>query len=199
MDLGASTSFVVEPADQDVMTRQPLKHSAPFFDTPLISGVLASAASMTASVFGSFSLGVHAGKETAQTCAFMSWLLAHVMLALNMRTSRLPVTKTGWLTNRGMCIWFVAVVAFAILASTQIVLRDHLQLVRLPTRIWVPLVVVCILGTFWIEATKVLLHRFEVGVGDYVRVSSQKVALLKHEANVDSDVLLGAERVDNVV
>src|SRR6266487_1254002 len=41
----------------------------------------------------------------AQTVAFVSWMLGHVFLAINLRSEREPLFRLGFFSNRLMILW----------------------------------------------------------------------------------------------
>jgi Ca2+-transporting ATPase len=95
-------------------------------------------------------------EPSAQTLAFLAWLLGHVLLALNMRTFQQPLLQKGVFSNLGMVVWCAA--AF-ILAAASVLLRplaNVLKLARLDmSRVGVVIGSTLVL-TFWIEAGKLL-------------------------------------------
>jgi magnesium-transporting ATPase (P-type) len=54
MDVGASSSFTVEPADGDLMGQPPRSPSDPFFDRPMMTMIAAGAASLLTCVLAAF-------------------------------------------------------------------------------------------------------------------------------------------------
>lgn len=159
MDLGASTSFVMEPADTDIMSRPPHSATKRFFDRELVGGILVSAVCMLLTVLLSFAYGIYHDPETAQTSAFVAWLLAHVLLAFNLRTIREPVFVKGFFSNAVMLVWLVTAIGLAITSAASGILRRHLKLVALPWSQWLVIAGICVCGTFWVEAVKIILYR----------------------------------------
>lgn len=156
MDLGASTSFVMEAADTDSMQRPPRHHSRRFFDTELIGGILVSAVCMTFTVLTSFTYGIFHGKDTAQSSAFLAWLLSHVLLAFNMRSIREPLHYKGVFSNLYMLVWLMAAVTLAVCIAIFHTLRTHLNMVSLPVGHWLVIVAISVCGSFWVEVVKVI-------------------------------------------
>ncbi|KAG0592818.1 hypothetical protein KC19_1G283300 [Ceratodon purpureus] len=159
MDLGASTSFVMEPADTDIMNRPPHSATKRFFDRELVGGILVSAVCMLLTVLSSFAYGIHHDPETAQTSAFVAWLLAHVLLAFNLRTIREPVYDKGFFSNPVMLVWLVTAFGLGATTAASGILRRHLKLVVLPLSQWLFIAGICVCGTFWVEAVKIILAR----------------------------------------
>lgn len=166
MDLGASTSFVMEPADSDIMHRPPYRSTDRFFNHELLGGILVSAVCMTLTVLLSFAYGIHAGDESAQTSAFLAWLLSHVLLAFNMRTIHDPVYKKGVLSNPAMLVWLISAVSLGALIAVSATIRHHLKLVSLPASQWLAIATISVAGTAWVELLKCIrvwwLRRLEI-------------------------------------
>lgn len=158
MDLGASTSFVMESADSDIMRRQPRHHSQQFFDAQMMGGILVSAASIIFVVLSSFSYGIYHNPNTGQTSAFLAWLFSHVLLAINMRTICEPLLKKGPFSNVGMLIWLVAAASLGVLIATLGSVRMYLKLIPLPLHQWLVIIAFSVVGTFWVELVKILKH-----------------------------------------
>uniref|UniRef100_A0A7I4DNP2 P-type Cu(+) transporter n=1 Tax=Physcomitrium patens TaxID=3218 RepID=A0A7I4DNP2_PHYPA len=178
MDLGASTSFVMEPADTDIMRRPPLDSTKRFFNREIVGGILVSALCMIFTVLVSFAYGVYVHPETAQSSAFLAWLLAHVLLALNLRTFREPVYYKGFFSNPAMCVWLVAAVGLAATSSVSALLRRHLKLEVVPLRQWLVLTVICVCGTFWVEMAKIISARRSAVISDHADKREEQTSLL---------------------
>lgn len=161
MDLGASAAFVAERAERDIMRLPPRDPRAPFLDRRMIGSIFASAVSLFAVVFAVYFVVWSGYGEVAmaQTAAFATWLVAHVMLAFNMRSDRQPMLLLGPLSNRTMVAWGVAAVLFAVVATEVPLLREAIRTTSLPVEIWALIIVLSIVGTFWMEAAKAALRR----------------------------------------
>lgn len=58
MDLGASTAFVLEPADSDAMDRPPQRAAARFFDREMLTWIVTSAGCMAGCVLTCYGYGL---------------------------------------------------------------------------------------------------------------------------------------------
>ncbi|KAL2650525.1 hypothetical protein R1flu_018653 [Riccia fluitans] len=157
VDLGASSSFVMEPQDCDLMKRQPRHPSQKFFDKELLVGIFVTAVSMSATVLTNFFLAIHYDKESAHTSVFFTWLFVQVLMAFNMRSTRQPVCFKGVFSNMGITIWFIATVSFVILLSSSSFLQKHLSLVPLSIPHFLFIAFTSVVGTCWIEVGKFLM------------------------------------------
>jgi Ca2+-transporting ATPase len=91
---------------------------------------------------------------TAQTYAFVAWLLCHVCLAFNMRTNRVPLTKAGLFSSKAFNIWMIGVIAFLIVSIKVQVVNEYLKLSYIGLVPVLCLALVAIIATSWMEMQK---------------------------------------------
>lgn len=168
MDLAASATFVAEPAEADLLSRRPRDPRAKFMDRSMLSGIFGGGIGLFVAVVMTYLLTWYGSRNLAlaQTVAFFSWLIGHVLLAINMRSERQPLFQLGLLGNRPMLIWIAAVTIFLLAAG--FVPPIQLALKTVPLRGgWIPLILgFTILGTFWQEVIKLLTFRQNQSKGD---------------------------------
>jgi P-type Ca2+ transporter type 2C len=92
----------------------------------------------------------------AQTVAFVTWLLGHLLLAINLRSEREPLLRLGFFSNRLMMIWGLAAVVFVLFAILVPGVQGLLKTVPLSGGDWLLIVIVTIVGTCWLEVRKLL-------------------------------------------
>jgi len=164
MDVGASTTFTLEPADGDLMLLPPRHPSLPFFDTELLQGTLAGGASLLLVVLLSGGGpggqgGREGGREDAaeyrQSLYFYGWLLGHVFLALHLRSLHQPLLIKGLFSNPAFLVWAGAVLLLVLLLALLPPLGQALGLVCLPWQEWLRLCFLAFVGTGWMEGWKV--------------------------------------------
>ena len=114
MDLGASASFVAEPAEPSIHERPPRNPKTPFLDTVALSGIGSGALALFATVFFTYWLALYQNMPliSAQTSAFTAWILGHILLAFVSRSSHDPLYRIGLFTNRIMLIWAAGALGF---------------------------------------------------------------------------------------
>lgn len=156
MDLAASATFLAEAAEPDLMRRPPRDPKAPFIDRAMVGSLFYSAAGLFAAVSIAYLVARQgdAGPTHARTVAFVTWLLGHFFLALNLRSEREPLLRLGLFSNRPMTAWGAATVAFAMLATSLSVTQGTFKIVPLSTKGWALAVGLALAGTFWMEAMK---------------------------------------------
>ena len=164
MDVGASTTFTLEPADGDLMLMPPRHPSLPFFDDELLQATLAGGVSLLLVVLLSGGApGWHGGREGGredaaeyrQSLYFYGWLLGHVFLALHLRSFHQPLVVKGVFSNPAFLVWAGAVLLLILLLALLPPLGQVLGLVGLPPREWLRLSLLALVGTGWMEGWKV--------------------------------------------
>ena len=156
MDLGASTTFVVEPAEEDVMAQPPRNPRRQFVDGPMRFGILAGGLSLGLAVLISYLAAWQAGADLAQaqTAAFVAWMIGHVVLAAHMRAERQPLLRTNMLANKTFLVWVAASVALVILGLSVPLIRERLHLALPPAGALAVAVAVAVLLPSWWEVWK---------------------------------------------
>ena len=156
MDLAASATFVAEPAEADLLARKPRNPRAKFMDTSMITGILSSGVGLFLAVSAAYLITWYdsGNLPLSQTVAFFSWLIGHVLLALNMRSERQPLFQLGFLGNRPMLFWAAAVAIFLVIATIAFPLQSALKTVPLMGGQIFMIFGLTILGTAWQEIVK---------------------------------------------
>jgi P-type Ca2+ transporter type 2C len=128
-------------------------------DRAMVSSIFVSAVGLFTAVSVVYLLAWFsgAGQTKAQTMAFVSWLLGHVLLALNMRSDREPLLRLGILSNRLMILWGAAALVFVLVATMVPSVEKLLKTTALNAQEWALVIAVTLAGTFWIEIRKWLL------------------------------------------
>jgi Ca2+-transporting ATPase len=158
MDLAASATFVAERPESDLMQQPPRDPKAKFMDRAMVTSIFTSAAGLFAAVSFTYLLTWYsgAGLVHAQTVAFVTWLLGHVLLAINLRSERQPLAQLGLFSNPLMNIWSATTIVFILLATLLPGLQAAFKLTPLTASEWALVAVSAFIGTFWIEARKLL-------------------------------------------
>ena len=155
MDLASSTIFVTEPEEPDIMKRPPLKARS-FISLSLLpriirNGFCLAAGILTIYVWLYFTTG---NVIMAQTAAFVTWLLGHIMLALNLKQERVPLARQGILSNRFGALWLTGMIALALAVTNVPAIYPLLKTTSLPLSVWGAIVIVVLASTCWIEIKK---------------------------------------------
>lgn len=137
MDLGASVTFVSEPAEDDVMRRPPRDPRAPFMDRSMVWGIVAGGLSLSAVVLCGYLGALQLGADVAhaQTAAFAAWMLGHVVLAAHMRAER-QLLATSLLSNKAFLAWAASAVLLVVTATANPWLRNQLHMTTISPAMW---------------------------------------------------------------
>ncbi len=156
MDLAASATFVAEPPEADLMHEPPRDPRARFMSRSMVGSIFLSATGLFLAVSIAYLVTWYAGAglAIAQTTAFVTWLLGHVFLALNLRSERQPLLRLGLLSNRLMVLWGAAAILFALFATLAPGVQSALRTAPLGAGQWALALVLALVGTFWIEVRK---------------------------------------------
>ena len=130
-------------------------------DGRMVSSIFASASGLFAAVTAAYLATWYGGGAPAQarTVAFVSWLVGHVLLALNLRSARQPLSRLGLVSNRLLLAWGGAASLFALLAVLAPPLHGVLKTAGLSGAQWALAVGAPVAGTFWMEVRKLIAQR----------------------------------------
>jgi P-type Ca2+ transporter type 2C len=101
------------------------------------------------------------GIVLAQTSAFVTWLLGHIFLALNLKQKKTPLIYQGFFSNYFAALWLLAMVAFSIIITSIPFLYPYFNTTYLPLKIWAEIILIIIVATFWIEIKKIIKFKLE--------------------------------------
>lgn len=154
MDLASSTIFITEQEEPDIMEK-PAQKISTFLGMPLLLRIIYNG---TALAIGILFIYIHTYHHyditTAQTAAFVTWLLGHICLALNLKQEKKPLIIQGILSNTFGLFWLGAMVALSGIVTMTPALYPYLKTTWLPLSLWLEVIIIACLTTFWIEAKK---------------------------------------------
>jgi Ca2+-transporting ATPase len=93
----------------------------------------------------------------AQTMAFATWMIGHILLALNFRSEKEPLVKLGLFSNKVMILWAMLAVATLLVGTNLSFVHESLKITNLSLSEWALVVGVSFVATFWMELKKILL------------------------------------------
>jgi P-type Ca2+ transporter type 2C len=164
MDLASSTIFVSEEAEPDLLERRPRRRRG-FLSWEVAARIVRNSLGLVAAIlvvyFGSLSWGY--GLDSARTAAFATWLLGHIVLAMNLKQRRTPLLKQGLLSNRFAVGWLVGMIALVLAMTLFEPVRSVLHTTALSGGQWLAVVAGALLASGWMEVAKWIRLRREAG------------------------------------
>lgn len=160
MDLVGSSTFTVEPAEYDVMSRPPRDPTLPFMDLPLISHIAVCGFLLFAGVFTVFLLMIAMTDDymSARTAAFLSWMTGYLVLAWVMRSENTPIYIIGFRSNKLLPFWTLLTICTVAAVMSSFTLRNLLKLGELSPAQWAIAIIVPSLPLFYLEIIKVIRY-----------------------------------------
>jgi Ca2+-transporting ATPase len=161
MDLAASATFVAEPEESGTMTKPPVDPKEKFMNRSMLTGIFIGALSLFAAVTTNFLLVWFQTQNLtqAQTVAFATWMLGHILLALNFRSEKEPLVKLGFFSNKVMVLWALLAVVTLIVGTSLPVVHESLKITNLNLQDWALVIIVSFAATFWMELKKILQQK----------------------------------------
>ena len=160
MDLASSTIFITEAAEPDTLRRKPRPRTR-FLSWRVGKRILRNMAGLTivilAVYFGSLGLGYRV--EAARTAVYATWLLGHIILAMNLKQEQTPLLKQGLLSNRFAAGWLAGMIGLVLAMTLVPAVQSVLQTTPLSGVQWLMVVAGAILASGWIEVVKWLRGR----------------------------------------
>lgn len=158
MDLAASSGFVPEGMEPDIMKRPPRNPKERLLNRQTLTGIFVGATCLFLAVSLCYLLTYYRTGDLvyAQTTAFAAWILSHIFLAFNTRSETEPLVRRGLLSNRVMVIWGLAAIIMLISATVVPGLQTLIRTTPLAWSDWLLVLVASFAATFWIEAVKLI-------------------------------------------
>jgi P-type Ca2+ transporter type 2C len=155
MDLASSTIFITESAEPDVMVRQPRKKKR-FMSWIVGKRILRNMLGLSIIIMTVYfrSLALDYSVDSARTVAFATWLLGHIILALNLKQEKLPLLKEGLFSNRFAIGWLLGMIAFVLAMTQWPFARSVLDTTILTGLQWVLVVLGALAASMWMEIYK---------------------------------------------
>lgn len=161
MDLASSTIFVTEAAEPGIMEKRAQKIKD-FLGESLIVNIIKNSLPLALGIlFLYVQLYFSYGVQVAQTAAFVSWLLGHILLALNLKQKKVPLLKQGAFSNYFGIFWLCAMIVLSIAITTIPYLYPYIKTTWLPLSLWGELLIIVICCTCWIEIVKLMMLKKE--------------------------------------
>jgi len=155
MDLASSTIFVSEEAEPGILKRKPRPRSG-FLSWEVARRIARNSAGLVIAIlavyFGSLALGYEV--DSARTAAFATWLLGHIVLAMNLKQRHRPLREQGLLANRFALGWLLGMILLVLAMTLIDPVRSLLGTTPLSAVQWLGVVAGSLLASSWIEVLK---------------------------------------------
>jgi P-type Ca2+ transporter type 2C len=155
MDLAASAGFIAEPPEDDVMTRPPRDPHQRVLNPPMIKAIFTAALGLFAAVAAAYLItwyGTHDAAR-AQTVAFCTWLVRHVLMALTLRSQK-PLLRVSLVSNRVIAGWGSAVAIMLLLIAFVPAAQTFTRTTALHGLDWALVIGAAAAATLWREISK---------------------------------------------
>lgn len=155
MDLASSTIFVTESEEPGLMQKSP-KDFVYFLDKKLIYKIIYNGIGLTLGILLIYFWIYFKTNNLilAQTSALVTWLIGHILLALNLKQNT-SLFKHGILKNKLALYWLLGMILFSLAITNFPIFFSSLKTTYLSFNIWVTIIFVTIISTFWIELKKI--------------------------------------------
>jgi Ca2+-transporting ATPase len=155
MDLAAAAAFVNEIAEGDLMGRPPRDPRHPFMDRAMVNSILSAGVSLCVVVSLAYLVTWYSGNPArAQTVAFGTWLIGHMLLAFHLRSAEEPLIRMGIFSNRLINIWGLSILLFIILVTLFPAAQHLFKIEPLTMGEWLLILLVALVSTGWMELYK---------------------------------------------
>lgn len=161
MDLAASSGFVAEGPEFDLMKRPPRDPEAKFLDRGTLTGIFASALSLFVAVSFCYLIAYYRTDNLvyAQTVAFSAWIISHIFLAFVRRSENEPLLKKGLFSNRVMVLWAIAAIGMLLVAIYVPFLQELVKVTAIRKLDWAMILGASFAATIWIEIAKYIRRK----------------------------------------
>jgi Ca2+-transporting ATPase len=158
MDLAASSGFVAEGMEPDIMRRPPRNPKERMLNRKTLTRIFIMAACLfvAVSVCYVFTYDRTQNLVYAQTVAFATWIFSHIFLAFNTRSETEPLLKRGLFSNKVMVIWSASAIVMLVAVTVVPGLQTLVRTTSLGLSDWLLALVASFVATFWIEAAKLI-------------------------------------------
>ena len=155
MDLASSTIFVTEAAEPDVLKKPPARMSE-YLQGPILRNILRNGLPLAVGIMLVYLLTFYATGDLvlSQTAVFVTWLLGHILLALNLKQEETPLLKQGITSNRFGLFWLIAMISLTLLVTNVPAVFQYFKTTYIPPSLWLGIAFVIFIATFWIELLK---------------------------------------------
>jgi Ca2+-transporting ATPase len=158
MDLAASAAFLAEPPEHDLMQRPPRDPDTPFMDRQMVGRITRGSFGLFVAVMAAYLSGLLFSRnlQQAQTIAFVTWMITHVLIAFSLRSDTTPILSRSVFRNRVMLLWAASVVVFVLAVTLLPAFATLAHTTSLTSWEWVLVALASFLGIYLVELRKLI-------------------------------------------
>jgi magnesium-transporting ATPase (P-type) len=94
--------------------------------------------------------------QQAQTIAFVTWMITHVLIAFSLRSDTTPILSRSVFRNRVMLLWAASVVVFVLAVTLLPAFATLAHTTSLTSWEWVLVALASFLGIYLVELRKLI-------------------------------------------
>jgi len=143
-----------------VMKRKP-RPRGPFLSWKIGQRILRNMVGLTVVILVVYFSSLAMGHEisNARTAAFATWLLGHIILALNLKQEKVPLLKQGVFSNLFAAGWLIGMITLVLAMTFVPFVQSVFQTTRIDGLQWVLVIAGALLASMWMELFKFLRLR----------------------------------------
>jgi Ca2+-transporting ATPase len=155
MDLASSTIFVTEVAEPDVL-KHPPKRVKEYLSHTILLKILQNGIGLALGILAIYLSLQYQTRNVvlAQTAAFVTWLLGHIFLALNLKQEKVSLLNQGISSNRFGAFWLISMVTMTLLVTNIPPVFPYVKTTSLTPIVWLEILSIVLASTFWLEVAK---------------------------------------------
>jgi len=153
MDLAASAGFVAEPKEKNIYSRKPRDPQQPIFNAQVLTDLAVKSLVLFGVVTAVYLYSYYTTQvlATAQTFAFTTWIIGHIVMAYVSRSDTESIFAIGPFTNPVINLWALAAVGFVLVGMYVPYVNNLVRLAPLPFLSLLVVVVIAAVAVLLLE------------------------------------------------
>jgi P-type Ca2+ transporter type 2C len=162
MDLASSTIFVTEQPEPDILCKKSydIKH---YLTWSLILPIARLSVGLLSGMIMLYLWVYYTTSNLilARTCVLVTWLLGSTFLAINVKQDKTPLLVQGIFSNTFALFWLICAVGLSLALTHIPFLFPYTKTTYIPLTLWLGILALSIISTFWIEVKKIIGYYHE--------------------------------------
>jgi Ca2+-transporting ATPase len=159
MDLASSTIFVSEEAEPGIMDQRNAMTVTSFISWSICKPIILYGSPLALGICSLYMYTYYMySASIAHTTAFVSWLIGHIILALNVKQMKAPLSTQGFVSNTfGVC-WLIGMVVLSFVVTKFSWFHYYVDTTDVPLFVWMLISGMVIITTMWIDIYKRIIY-----------------------------------------